>query len=137
MKENFNNKKTNTVGKIHSVSCGHCVQFAPKWQKMKEMLGGNRDIKVVEFETTEDADKLENFNNDLQNKYGKQLEYSGVPTMFKISGGGEIEYYEGEREPGIMKQWVLGEDKKNGGRKKKTRTRKSKKNKKRTRKIRR
>jgi hypothetical protein len=86
----------------------------------------------VEFETTEDANKLQDFNDDLRKKYGKKLEYSGVPTMFKISGGrGEIEYYEGERHPEIMTKWVLA---KNGGGKKKKRrmNTKLKKNKKRT-----
>jgi hypothetical protein len=133
---NDNNHKTHTVGKIHSVNCGHCIDFAPKWNNMKEMLktGGNHHINIVEFETTDDANKLQDFNDDLQKKYGKQLEYSGVPTMFKISGGGsgEIEYYEGERHPENMTKWVLA---KNGGGKKKKRriNTKLKKNKKRTR----
>ena len=137
MNENNNNNITHTVGKIHSINCGHCIQFAPKWKEMKEMLkGGNHNINIVEFETTRDANKLQDFNNDLQKKYNNQLDYTGVPTMFKISGGGKIEYYEGKREPEIMKQWVLNNrsDKKNGGRKRITKVNKFRNNKK-TRKI--
>jgi hypothetical protein len=93
---------------------------------MKDMLqkGGNHDINIVEFEIREHAAKLHNFNNDLQKKYGEKIKYDSVPTMFKINGGGKIEYYQGEREPTIMKNWVLGNNKINGGRRKnKKRTR--------------
>ena len=121
---NYDFSKT-IVCKIHSKNCGHCIKMEPEWNKMKTIMkGGNVDIH--EFETREDSEKLKKFNAELKNKFNKELEYDGVPTLAKISGGGNIHYYNGERRAEEMKKWVLNE--KMGGKK----TKKSRKGKKRT-----
>ena len=123
---NYDFSKT-IVCKIHSKNCGHCIKMEPEWNKMKTIMkGGNVDIH--EFETTEDSEKLKKFNAELKNKFNKELEYDGVPTLAKISGG-NIHYYNGERRAEEMKKWVLNE--KIGG-KKTRKTKKSRKGKKRT-----
>ena len=130
---NYDFSKT-IVCKIHSKKCGYCIQMKPEWDKMKNLLkGGNVDIH--EFETTEHAEKLKEFNTELKNKFNKELEYDGVPTLARISGG-KIDYYKGERTAEEMKKWALNEkmdkrmDKRIGGKK----TKKTRKGKKRTRK---
>ena len=127
---NYDFSKT-IVCKIHSKKCGYCIQMNPEWEKMKDLLkGGNVDIH--EFETTYDAEKLKKFNAELKNKFNKELEYDGVPTLARISGG-KIDYYKGERTAEEMKKWALNErmGKRMGGKK----TKKTKKGKKRTRKT--
>ncbi len=125
---NYDFSKT-MVCKIHSKNCGYCIKMEPEWNKLKTMMkGGNVDIQ--DFETTEDSEKLKKFNAELKNKFNKELEYDGVPTIAKISGG-NIDYYKGERTAEQMKKWAL--DQKMGGKKtKKSKTKKSRKGKKRT-----
>lgn len=110
---------------VYNKKCGYCKQMKPEWEKMKTMMGGNVDIR--EFETTEDVEKLKKFNAELKHKYNKELQYDGVPTLARISGG-KIDYYKGERMAEKMKRWALNGEKMEGGKKSK----KSRKGKKRT-----
>jgi glutaredoxin len=110
-----------TVGKIYNNGCGHCVAMANEWNIMKTKVikGG---VKVVEFETTNDEKKLEAFKNK------HNIEYNGVPTLFKIGGDGKIEYYNGERTADKMAEWALNNAKSatNGGSKKSKKAKKTK-----------
>jgi len=96
--------------------------MADEWNEMKNKVGGS--VEILEFETTDNEKELK----DFQNKH-KKLEYSGVPTIFKINGG-KIEYYSGERTADKMADWALGNKSKSekilGGKK----TKKGKKGKK-------
>ena len=114
-----------TVGKIYNNGCGHCVAMANEWNIMKTKVikGG---VNVVEFETTKDAKKLEDF------KKIHKIEYSGVPTLFKILGG-KIEYYNGERTADKMAEWALKNAKPSTGGSKQTK--KAKKMKRKTKKT--
>jgi len=128
-----------TVGKIYSDNCGYCVSMENDWNIMKPKVikGG---VKVLEFETTHDSAKLEDFISELKKKHNQELKYSGVPTLFKIMGG-KIEYYNGKRTADEMADWALKNTNSatNGGSKNKRtmknkRTKKMKKTKRKTKK---
>ena len=68
---------------------------------------------AIEQRVTKPED-LKKFNAELKNKFNKELEYDGVPTLARISGG-NINYYKGERKAEQMKKWALNEKK--GGKK--------------------
>ena len=125
---NYDFSKT-IVCKIHRKNCGYCIQMEPEWEKMKDMMKGGK-VDIHEFETSEDAEDLKKFNAELKNKFNKELEYDGVPTLARISGG-NINYYKGERKAEQMKKWALNE-KKGGKKTKKYNSKKFRKGKKRT-----
>jgi thiol-disulfide isomerase/thioredoxin len=112
------------VGKIYAEWCGHCSNLAPKWEEMKgalkEFVKKNPEftIEFKEIEEKEMEKKLPLIGEEI----GGEIEFSGYPTIFKSSKKGEIEYYEGERTPDAMQDWVLVGVKMGGGRRRKRKT---------------
>jgi len=117
-----------TVGKIYSDNCIHCKKMAKDWEKMKKHVSklGGGDVDVREFETTKDAAELDKYKTELKEKYGGDLTYDGVPSLFKVDRNGKIEYYGGERSEKALTNWALEQDKNvvAGGSKKRVKTRK-------------
>ena len=101
------------IGKIYATWCGHCVSLQPEWKLMKkEIMSAIPDKKSILFVAIEQTDldkKLHRFYNKYKlttmEKDGLD-NVKGFPTIFKIKNG-KIEYYEGERQAGPMKDWVL------------------------------
>jgi hypothetical protein len=120
------NSKTHSkkilVGKIHADWCGHCVNLKPEWENMKRLLKMNmgRDLKhvVVEFVDIGDTEEnkkrgktvdkmIEEFNEQHMSDHEHKLELDGgYPTIFKL-GGGNLEYYKGDRNAKDMHKWVV------------------------------
>jgi hypothetical protein len=120
---------TTTVGKIYNEKCVFCVEMAPAWEKMKllldkEIKGGTIEIK--DFETNIDANQLETFKKKVKESYNQELKSDGVPTIYKISGGGKLDYYEKERTAEAMAKWALN---KKGGYRSNKQSQKSQKSK--------
>jgi thiol-disulfide isomerase/thioredoxin len=107
-----NNVTPVIVGVIHANWCGHCQALMPKWKIFKNQIKNNNKINVLEIEDSDhDKDKrIANLNLKINNK-SVRLQASGFPTIFKIQNG-NLEYYNGEREPESLKQWALGNHKK-------------------------
>ncbi len=119
------------IGLIHSVNCGYCIELMPEWLKMKKNIQKKYEKNMpffLEFEA-KDLKKLEEYNEKNKTKMnGAQIEYTGFPTIFKISNG-NIEYYKGERNAKIMEDWFLPVNNKSiqhikGGKNNKTQKRK-------------
>ena len=90
------------VGKVYANWCGHCQKLKPEWEKMKKDLKSKMKkmgylIQFVEIEDTE-KDKLTKYPH---------LQVNGYPTIFKKSGGGQYEYYNGERSANKISKWVI------------------------------
>ena len=107
-KRNFNKKpkKVNlvTAGLIYAEWCGHCQALKPHWYKMKKNMKNKK--KSPNFIEIEDSDQLKQKKiDDINNKLGEQkLVINGFPTVFKIKGG-QIEYYEGQRDADSLSKW--------------------------------
>jgi protein disulfide-isomerase A6 len=106
------------LGKVYANWCGHCQNLKPEWSKMKKDLQSKIDkncsIEFVEIEESEIA-KMDRFK-----KRFPHLNVNGYPTIFKNTGGDELEYYNGERTASDMSDWVLTKppSKISGGKKK-------------------
>jgi len=101
--------KVITVGLIHANWCGHCQALKPHWDKMKNEMKISNKNKKFDFVEIEDSDhmkeqKINNINKKLK---GNKINIKGYPTIFKIKGG-NLEYYEGERESNSLKNWFSG-----------------------------
>jgi len=66
--------------------CGHCVQFKPKWEKLKEYFK-EHDIKVEEYEH-------KSLDKNIMDKYS----IKAFPTIKVENENNEIIEYTGERE---------------------------------------
>ena len=120
------------IGKVYANWCGHCQTLKPEWLKMKKDLKSKMKKMgyLIEFVEIEESQK-----NNLA-KFKKRfpkLNVSGFPTIFKISGGSDIEYYKEERVAQKMGEWALGQNNVTmGGKKRKTVKSKTSKNKRKT-----
>jgi protein disulfide isomerase family A protein 3 len=79
--------------------CGHCKTLAPKFEALgEELQAHHKSVLVAKFDATA---------NDLPT--GRGVEVRGYPTIYFFPrGGGQAVKYDGERETGAMKEWVLG-----------------------------
>jgi protein disulfide-isomerase len=94
------------IGKIYANWCGHCQRLKPEWLKMKQQLKNKMKklgyfIEFIEIEESE-QEKLTKFKQRFPN-----LNINGYPTIFKHTGGNEIEYYQGERSASELEKWVF------------------------------
>jgi hypothetical protein len=101
------------IGIIYSNACHHCITLLPKWKRMKTniktkiRLNQIKDPMYLEIDA-DNISKLNDFNNENRERLGKDITYSGFPTVFKIYGN-NIEYYEGSREPKAMETFFMKE----------------------------
>jgi hypothetical protein len=133
---NDSSSKPVKVGLIYHKSCVHCINFKPEWEKITEKLE-NRNIEVIDFDHT-------NGVHPETTETHPNLKAEGFPTIYKIVGDGEPEYFSGERDTDAIVKWATSntqqggfgcgcnKNKKtrglwNGGKKRKTMKRKSKK----------
>lgn len=102
------------IGIIYSNSCYHCTTLLPKWKKMKKniknkiLLNKIKDHPMYLEIEANNINKLNDFNNINRVRLGKDITYSGFPTVFKIYDN-NIEYYEGSREPIPMETFFMKE----------------------------
>ena len=101
------------IGIIYSNNCIHCVELLPKWKKMKKNIKTKTNLNKIKHPTyleieANSLNKLDNFNNINRKRLGKDITYSGFPTVFKIYGN-NVEYYEGSREPTEMENFFMKE----------------------------
>jgi hypothetical protein len=121
--------KTNVVGKLYMVGCGHCDALVEPWNEMKKKVGGK--VMVAEDIEAEQHNKLDELNEKHRSKVEVQ---DGYPTIYKIKKGGNVEYYNGERTASKLIEWALQNNEetlKHGGNKKRESNKKRKSNKKR------
>jgi len=100
-------KKKNVivVGKVYANWCGHCQALKPEWKKMKRQISkkkGKKHVVFVEIEESEINTKLNKLNQD----HNVNVQANGYPTVFSIEGG-NVEYYNGNRQSASMMEWVL------------------------------
>jgi len=82
--------------------CGHCKDFAPKWQALKELKtkssDGNREIKakdLIEFQSYDDNHSKTKAEN-----------ITGFPTLI-LNVNGTKHKYEGARTPENILRFIL------------------------------
>jgi thiol-disulfide isomerase/thioredoxin len=100
-------KKKNVivVGKVYANWCGHCQALKPECKKMKRQISkkkGKKHVVFVEIEESEINSKLDKLNKD----HNVNVQANGYPTVFSIEGG-NVEYYNGNRQSASMMEWVL------------------------------
>jgi len=110
----MNNK---TILLVYSNSCGHCKDFMPEWHKFKNdntFLNKN-NINVIDIES-ETYDNLIKLFTDLP-------VVVGVPSIYLLTNDDIKNYvsYDGERNSQSIKEFILKNNKQNGGNKTKKR----------------
>ena len=100
-----NHKNKVIVGKVYAKWCGHCKTLKPEWAKMKNIVLKKKANKHISFAEFEEGEKLKLSKFENANKVS--LMVGGYPTLFKVSGG-NVEYYNGERNANAMKNWAEG-----------------------------
>ena len=69
VKEEFSNKDKMTFTFYHAPWCGHCKQFMPTWKELKNEIGDDGNIKLIEV------------NSDLQPDVIKNKNIQSFPTL--------------------------------------------------------
>jgi hypothetical protein len=113
------------VGKLYMNKCGHCEMLEQPWNEMKNKVGGKVTV-AEDIEASETRELAE-----LNKKHGVNVEaQGGYPTIYKIKPGGNVEYYNGERNAKELIRWAIKNNKdtlKHGGNKKQESNKKSNK----------
>ena len=95
------------VGKIFSISCGHCKNMAQDWEKLKLM-----HPNLITTETDIEASEIDTKLPALKDKYNIDFEFEGYPTIYKIiksqNGVNTVVLYKGPRTTQAMHNWILG-----------------------------
>lgn len=102
-----NAKKYQLVfGHISMEGCHYCKNMEDDWQSLCLSVR-KKKTPILLYDIAEDhQSKIDAFNS----RYATNLEYTGVPTIFKLSlrnGNKNIEYYNGERTHSEMEKWLL------------------------------
>ena len=87
-------------GHIFSSQCIHCIQMQPEWDKLVQ--------QVKNIELRDIGDNYEENVLNVNKEFNCNLQFNGVPTIFKIMQGGIVEYYYKERTCEAMKVWLYG-----------------------------
>jgi hypothetical protein len=95
--------------------------MADAWSHTKKSFGGNHNVEFKDFDTDKDASELQKYTTELKKQHDIELNYDGVPTIYKVSGG-KIDYYLGDRTAEKMKEWIHGNKTKGGKKNKKQKT---------------
>ena len=94
------------VGKIFSISCDHCKNMAPDWEKLKLM-----HPNLITTETDIEASEMDTKLPALKAKYNiDDIKIDGYPTIYKIIKGPThrhlVVLYEGPRTTLAMDMWI-------------------------------
>lgn len=88
-------------GHIFSSQCIHCIQMQSEWDKLVQ--------QVTDIELRDIGDNYEETVLNVNKEFDCDLQFNGVPTIFKImQKGGIVEYYYKERTYDAMKAWLYG-----------------------------
>ena len=91
------------VGLIHSNHCGHCIAMRPAWDEMTENLKREMGNRVLVHEV--EANQMPQGLNLVRRYTSQPIEIQGgYPTLYKVVGG-DVSYYNGDRDPTSMKKW--------------------------------
>lgn len=86
-------------GHIFSSQCIHCIQMQPEWDKLVQ--------QVTDIELRDIGDNYEENILNINKEFNCNLQFNGVPTIYKImQKGGNVEYYYNERTCEAMKSWL-------------------------------
>lgn len=95
-------------GHIYSESCHHCISMKEEWSHLCARVKKHAPLFLL-YDIGEDhQNKIDVFNS----KYSTNLEFTGVPTIFKLRLkdidilNKDIEYYDGERTQPQMEKWL-------------------------------
>ena len=100
-KRNKGNKTI--VCKIYANWCGHCQNLKPVWAELKNLMHTDKNITMIEIEESEMKEKI----GKLRNICKKNIDVNGFPTIVKICGKANPEYYQGERSVDAMRAWIM------------------------------
>lgn len=94
------------IGLVYANWCPHCQHLKPEWNVMKNELMNkyNGLYTIVEIEESQ-PDKLEQIAKLEQKLNGNKIEANGYPTIFKLNGG-NVSYYDGNRDATSMLNWI-------------------------------
>ena len=93
-------------GKIHMMSCGHCINLIPEWNIVNEKMRIHSEVVCYDIERNEEVDKLPKFN-EIYKPYENIQIQGGYPTIYKLhKTGGVINYYKGPRDNVSMLNWL-------------------------------
>ena len=90
------------VCKIYANWCGHCQSLKPVWAELKNIMSANKNVSMIEIEESEMKDKI----GKLRNICKKDIDVNGFPTIVKICGKANPEYYQGERSVDALREWI-------------------------------
>ena len=95
-------KKPIEITLFHANWCGHCINFAPDWEKIKS---NKLASKIVEFADHEES-SIQNLNKSVRTIDNKDVRLFGYPCI-KIKVNDKVYRYEGSRtEPEIYKSII-------------------------------
>ena len=92
------------VCKIYANWCGHCQSLKPVWAELKNIMSTNKNVSMIEIEESEMKDKMVKLRNICK----KDIDVNGFPTIVKICGKANPEYYQGERSVDALREWIIG-----------------------------
>ena len=104
---------TVVYGKLHSVTCGHCIALEPIWKQVDDHFKHhNRKFphsrvmyKEVAIENSHLGVGIAEANNTyLSNSPTKIESPMGFPTIFRIYDG-KLEYFNGNRDYNTLVRW--------------------------------
>lgn len=116
-KHNITHKRkpqiTVVYGKLHSITCGHCITLEPIWKKVDDHFKHHNSkfphsrvmYKEVAIENSHLGVGITEANNTyLSNSPTKIESPMGFPTIFRIYDG-KLEYFNGNREYNTLVRW--------------------------------
>jgi len=78
--EKFSNKNNGTIILFYATWCGHCSEFKPIWNELKE--NENENYEFIEIEN-DDLEKR-NYKNEIIKTNINKIDIKGFPTIVYI-----------------------------------------------------